>query len=296
VTPPVPRTFGILLLILAGVLAANSAAGPLGLDVVDYPISETLRNQLLGLELVTVLLVVPWCAIAGMHALRARSDAAVLSFGPSSYTLYMFVQYVLGPEYGEYRPVILLHLALVILSGGLTLWAWSLMRESSVPERSRRAERRYSTAMLGLAIFVVLRYAGAIAGTFDSTPIPSEFSASRTFYWSIFLLDLGLVVPATIVGAVALRRGTALGGRALIAAAGWFSLVPPSVAAMAVMMLVNDDPHASVGTVVLLSVASVVMAGLAWVVYRPLLAQRAQCAPTEQTSHDVPDRVPGGVP
>jgi hypothetical protein len=29
----------------------------------------------------------------------------------------------------------------------------------------------------------------------------------RPFYWSIYLLDLGVVVPFTIVGAVALLRG-----------------------------------------------------------------------------------------
>ena len=51
--PVVPRAFGVLLLVLTGALVANSAVGPLGLDVVDYPISGTVWNQLVGLELVT---------------------------------------------------------------------------------------------------------------------------------------------------------------------------------------------------------------------------------------------------
>ena len=44
-----------------------------------------------------------------------------------------------------------------------------------------------------------------------------------------------------------------------------------SVAAMGVVMLVRDDPNASVATVVLLTIASVVFGVVALVVLRPLL-------------------------
>ena len=266
----VPRSFGWLLGLLAGGLLVNSALGPLGVDVVDYPITETLRNQLIGLEVVTVLLVVPWCAVAAVRALRGRADAPLLAFGPAAYAAYMFVQYVLGPEYDDYRAVTLLHLGLVTLSAGLALWAWSLSRTTPLPARPRRVEVRHGVVLLGLAAFVLLRYAEALAGAVGSASIPDEFAAARTFYWSIYLLDLGVVVPATVVGAVALLRGDDLGRRALYAVTGWFALVPPSVAAMAAVMLLNDDPNGSAATVVLLSVASVLFAAYAVVVYRPL--------------------------
>lgn len=263
--------FGRLLLVLAAALLVNSAIGPLGAGLVDYPIPETLQNQLIGLELVTVALVVPWCVLAGILALRSRPGSALLAIGPASYTVYMFVQYVLGPEYGEYRVVTLFHLGVFTLSGGLTLWAWSLSRSSRPPVRSRRTERWFGAVMLGLALFVVLRYAAAIAGSFTTTEIPEEFDAARTFYWSIFLLDLAVVVPATVVGAAALLRGRDLGRRALYATTGWFALVPPSVASMAAVMLANDDPHASAATVVGLTVASVAFGVFGVVVFRPLL-------------------------
>jgi hypothetical protein len=269
-----PPSFGVLLLILAAALVVNSVIGPLVLDVVDYPVTETLGNQLIGLEVVTIALVVPWCVYAGIRALRGEPGSALLAFGPAAYTVYMFVQYVLGPEYVEYRAITLFHLGLVTLSGGLTLWAWALSRTTTLPVRSHRAERVYGLVTMGLALFVVTRYAGALAGSFSSTPIPEEFSDARTFYWSIYLLDLAVVVPATVVGAVALLRGRQLGRRALYAVTGWFALVPPSVAAMAVAMLVNDDPNASVATVVILSAASLAFGAFTVVVYRPLLASR----------------------
>jgi hypothetical protein len=273
-----PRSFGVLLLVLAAALVVNSVIGPLVLDLVHYPITESLRNQLIGLEVVTVVLVVPWCLYARGRALRGEPGSALLAFAPAAYTAYMFVQYVLGPEYAEHRAVTLFHLALVTLSGGLTLWSWSLSRTTTLPSRSHRAERVYGAVMLGLALFVVLRYAGAVAGSFGSTAIPAEFAAARTFYWSIYLLDLGVVVPATVVGAVALLRGRQLGRRALYAVTGWFALVPPSVAAMAAVMLVNDDPNASAATVVVLTVASLLFGAFAVLVFRRLLASRSVAA------------------
>jgi hypothetical protein len=284
-----PPAFGGLLLLLAAALLVNSLIGPLALDLVDYPITDTLQNQLIGLEVVTVALVVPWCAYAGIRALRGEPGSALLAFGPVAYTVYMFVQYVLGPEYGEYRAVALFHLGLVTLSGGLTLWAWSLSRTTILPARSQRTERVYGAVMVGLAMFVGLRYAGAVAGSFSSTRIPQEFADARTFYWSIYLLDLGVVVPATVVGAVALLRGRQLGHRALYAVTGWFALVPPSVAAMAVVMLVDDDPNASVATVVTLTVASLVFGAFAVLVYRPLLALTSRRSTVEQAGHHLDD-------
>jgi hypothetical protein len=269
-----PAAFGMLLLLLAAALLVNSLIGPLALDLVDYPITATLQNQLIGLEVVTVGLVVPWCGYAGIRALRGEPGSALLAFGPAAYTVYVFVQYVLGPEYGAYRTVALFHLGLVTLSGGLTLWAWALSRTTALPARSERTERVYGAVMVGLALFVVLRYASAITGSFSATPIPEEFAAARTFYWSIYLLDLGVVVPATVVGAVALLRGRELGRRALYAVTGWFALVPPSVTAMAVVMLAKGDPNASVATVVTLTVASLVFGAFAVHVYRPLVPRR----------------------
>jgi hypothetical protein len=78
-----PPAFGVLLLLLAAALLVNSPIGPLGLDLVDYPITKTLQNQLIGLEVVTLVLVVPWCGYAGIRVLRAEPGSALLAFGPA---------------------------------------------------------------------------------------------------------------------------------------------------------------------------------------------------------------------
>ena len=95
---PTRRSFGWAVLALAAGLLPNTVAGPLSLGWIDYPISETMLNQLLGLELVTTFVVVPVLVCAGVLALRGNPAAPLVAVGPAAYTAYMFAQYVLGPS------------------------------------------------------------------------------------------------------------------------------------------------------------------------------------------------------
>jgi hypothetical protein len=278
------RRFGLLLLSLATALVVNTVLGPLGFGVIDYPISQSLTNQLIGLEIVSVWLVVPLLFVAGVLALRGRQQAGVLALAPCAYTVYMFVQYVLGPEYGEYTAVAFMQLCVFTLSGGLLGWSWALAGGVEVPSLTRARELTYGLVLLALATFVVSRYLGSFAGLLGSSPIPAEFSVARTFYWSIYLLDLGVVVPITVTAGIGLIRGSRAAHAALYGVVGWFSLVPPSVASMALVMLVSGDPNASAGQVLLLTVASLVFGAFAAYVYRPLLAMSRPAATSHKTS------------
>ncbi|MEO5852811.1 MAG: hypothetical protein ABIQ15_09905 [Nocardioides sp.] len=265
------RVFGGALLTLTALLVLNSVVGPLLTGVIDYPISESMTNQLLGLEVVTLLLVVPWTAAAGVLALRGDPRAPLLALGPTTYAAYMFVQYVVGPEYAAASWTVLLDVGLVALSGGLALTAWSRAWVAPVPQTSDRWRRRGGLALLGLAGFVLSRYLPLLVGAAGHEPIAAEFREARTFYWSIVLLDLGAVVPLTVAAAVSLLRGSDAGRRAVYGVLGWFALVPPSVAAMAAVMVARDDPHASVPTLALLSVATITFWAVAWLAFRGLV-------------------------
>jgi hypothetical protein len=256
--------FGVGMLTLTVGLLANSALGPLGFDVIHYPISESLRNQLIGLEIVTVLFVAPLSFGAAILAIRGHHAAGIVAFGPAAYAAYMFIQYVLGPEYPSFNAVVLLDLVIFASSLFLAIWAWTIVEPRSLPELPQARRRRYAVVMLGLAAFVVSRYLDPVFGG----PIPAEFASERTFYWSIVLLDLGIVVPGTIVGAVMLFRGATAGHKALYAILGWFVLVPPSVASMAIVMLAKADPAGSIGQTVVFSVAAAGFAGFAVTVFR----------------------------
>jgi hypothetical protein len=261
---------GMALIALGVGLITNSLLGPLVADAIRYPLSESVLNQTIGLEAVSLLLVAPLCILAGVLAIRGHTAGPLVAFGPAAYTAYMFLQYVVGPEYRYYSGVLPLHLVLFALGGGIAVAAWTVVDRQRLPKRTRRSERRYGVLLLALAAFIVSRYLPALFAALRGDALPAEFRDDVSMYWSIFLLDLGIVVPATIAAAPALIRGTDWGRKALYAVIGWFALVPPSVGAMAIAMVAKDDPNASAGQAVVLTVVAVLFALLAVRLYRPL--------------------------
>lgn len=268
-------SLAVALVALAFGLVLNTMLGPVGLDVLDYPVSPTIENQLVGLELVSVFLVAPWCLASAVLVWRGHRAGAPLALGPAAYTAYMFVQYVLGPQHETYGPGVLLHLALFTLGLVVAIWAWAralghgLGSGVGLP----RHGKAHAVALGLLAAFVLSRYAGGLAAVAGDEPIPAEFADEPTFYWSIFLLDLGVVLPATVAAAVAVWRGARPAAAALYGVVGWFALVPPSVASMGAVMLARDDPYAAPQQVVVLAAVAVLFAAYAVVVFRSLFAR-----------------------
>ena len=76
-----PRGLVELTVALAASLTLNTLLGPLGLGVFDYDLDRTLDNQLLGLELVTVGLVVPALLLGAVLIARGRPPVRWSSSG-----------------------------------------------------------------------------------------------------------------------------------------------------------------------------------------------------------------------
>ncbi|MFD1513406.1 hypothetical protein [Halomarina rubra] len=262
------------LVVLAVALAVNTILGPLVASVVTYPFSETLVNQTVGLEAVSLFVVAPWCLLAAWLITSGHRAGPVVAIPPAAYAAYMFVQYVVGPGYLTYRPVVALHLSIFVLSGAVLLRAWADLDDGDLPTLSQRRRRTASGVLVILGAFVCLQYLGAVEGLLTAGPLSAEASADPTMYWSIFFLDLGVVVPVTLATALSLLRGASWANRALYGVAGWYLFVPISVATMGVVMLLNDDPNAAVGRVVVLSIAGLLFAAFTVWVYRPLFADR----------------------
>lgn len=108
------------------------------------------------------------------------------------------------------------------------------------------------------------------------------YLAGPSFSWAIALLDLGVFLPATIATCVGLERGAAWAAKSLCAVIGWFGLVGPAVAAMAITMQIEDDPAASPATTAVMTVLGLAFAAMAVALYQPLFKGRG--------AHDRSDR------
>ena len=245
-------------------LALNTILGPLILALISYPFTLTVYYETLGLEAVSLVVIAPLAVAAGILVLRGHRAGPALALGPAGYSVYMLLQYVVGPQYATYQPSIAFHLGLFVMGGWLLLRAWTAVDAESLPGVSRG----WAAVTFLLAAFVVSRWLPAFAGMIGSASVPAA-SPDLTMFWSIFMLDMGMIVPATIATGVALLLRERWAVKGLFGIIGWFALVPPSVAAMSIVKLVSADPLASAADTILFVVVTLIFWTLfAWLFRR----------------------------
>lgn len=269
------RPVAVALAVIAFGLVAVAALGPLVSGVIDYRVTETLRNQTIGLDAVSLFVVAPLALTAAVLVGRGRLLGSVLALGIGAYTAYMFVQYILGPDYadlpGNNERLFPLALLLFVCGWAVAFSAWRSIGNQALPLSERRARLvgRYVLPLLALAAFG--RYLPTLADWMSSAPKDGVYAAGPSFGWVIALLDLGIFLPLTVSACVGLHRRRPWAAKALYTVTGWFGLVGPAVAAMAITMAVNNDPNGSTGNAVFMSVLGFAFLVLGLVIYQPLL-------------------------
>lgn len=270
--------FGLIALSLA--MAVNSVLGPLLLDLIEYPVSELMLSQTVGLDAATLVIVAPAGVLVGGLVLSGYRWAPLFALAPTSYAAYMFVQYVAGPDHLSYPPVLILQLAIFVSGWMLFAVAWRVAVDDELARELPRA-RVHGIALLGMAAFVGLRYLPALLGSVGEEPLPAEARGDPAMYWLILLMDVGIFVPvATVAGLAILRDSAPWGWRVFHAGLGWFLATSVAVGAMSLSMLVRDDPEASVAQLGLFLTVAAAAAVYAMIAVRSLTGLRARGAPS----------------
>jgi hypothetical protein len=279
------RRLAAALLVLAAGLVAVGLLGPLTSGPVEYHVSETLRNQLIGLDAASVFVVSPLAVFAAALTARGQAAGPALALPIGAYTAYMFVQYIVGPEYaarpGDNEVLFPLYLVLFTLGWSSALAAWHALDTSAAPVSTQRDRVLGRFVLPALAFLAFSRYAPALADVMGGDPQDDGYLAGPTFFWVIAMLDLGVFLPATIVTCVGLRRRRAWATKALYLVSGWFGLVGPAVAGMAIAMQVNGDPNGSAADAALMSVLGLAFAALMLAAYWPLIRQGRRVTPAD---------------
>jgi hypothetical protein len=88
-------------------------------------------------------------------------------------------------------------------------------------------------------------------------------------FLTIALLDLGVLLPLTAATCAGLLRGRDWAATALLGVAGWFGLVGPAVAAMAIAMQLDHDPATTSGATLSLTALGLAFTAFAIWTFRP---------------------------
>jgi hypothetical protein len=261
---------------LATGLVVAAALGPLVTGVIRYRLSATVVNQLIALDAVSLAVIAPLSVLAGRLLLLRHPAGPLLAAAPAGFTAYMITQTVLGTDYlgvdGDSERWFPLHLGLFVLSVGILVGAWRAACALRPPIASRRRDVWTAVALFVVAAFVgLVQWLPALADMMGGRPSRAGYLDNPAMTWTLALLDLGLATPLALAAGVALLRRGPLARQTAAAAAGFFALVGPAVAAMAITMWIRDDPNGTSVNVVMMCVVGAALALLGVAVYRPLL-------------------------
>ena len=261
------RRTSVALICLGVLIATSSILGPLVLGVIKFHVSAGAEAQLVGGEVVSLFIVAPLAVIAGVLWLRGNPLAPTLALGPAGYSLYMYVQYVIGPEYERYfgnnEYAFPLYLTLIILSWSIGISAWRALTTTPLPRLSSGMRRTLAALMLMLNVMFAFAWISSIVTVLagpSAAPAWLEYEKDPTLFWLVRMMDLGFVIPASLAIAVGLLRRTTWSVTLVYAFIGFQTLMVAAVAGMAILMAVRSDPGASY---VLLGVSGIIALVLA---------------------------------
>lgn len=244
------KTLETSALALLGVgIGVNAVLGPLVLNVISFHISPVMQNQLLGGELVSLLLVAPAAVLGAVLWWRSHPAAPVIALGASLYALYTYPQFVVGPQYERYAGnneyFFPLYLTLLLLALGVTVTAWSRLGRMQLPGLSRPLCNFFSGVLIFISVAFALAWIGSIAAVLGRAPVIGSYQQDPTLFWLIRLMDLAFVIPVALLTAVGLLRRASWSPRMAFALIGFETSLVAAVASMAIVMSIRNDPGAS---------------------------------------------------
>jgi hypothetical protein len=269
------RLVGFGLIALGVGVAAVSLLGPLAFGFIDWRIAANTETQLVGQDIVGLVLVAPVALAAGVLWLRRHRLAAALALGPALFSLYTFMSYVLSPDYHRYtgnnENAYPLLLTIIILSWVTAIAAWSAFDRTDQTRPSDPVRRSLGIAFLLIGGLFVVAWSGQITQVIAGTADLPEYLDDPGTFWVIKTFDLAFVMPIAIATGIGLLRNHALAVQVSYAVAGFFTLMSAAVSAMGIMMLLNDDPAATVILPAVTTPMTLVIGGLTVMLYRAYL-------------------------
>jgi hypothetical protein len=121
--------------------------------------------------------------------------------------------------------------------------------------------------MILIAALFALTWLREIAGSVVSGQLPAGLAAAGWPMNPVYVLDLGFVIPAALLGGYRLLRGRRGGARVAVPFLIFLSLLSTSVLLMTVFMAIDGQPLA-IPVVAIFGIAVVVSTALAWVALR----------------------------
>ncbi len=256
----------------ATVVAAMAILGPLGLKMIVYPTSQSGTYQVMGADATNLILMVPVLLIGGI-LLLLRRDSAKYFLILAPVTLFsLALEAGAGEEWSKYAGnaerfvawyIVELVVALVLLLGVLPMFS-----PKDVPAFPRRSLRIYAVFVtLLLVLFTVMWLQEIVQVATTGNTASGSYQNSPVAFWTVRIMDLGVSIPLGFLGMYLLWTRTTKAYALVLLVVGFFVTMGTTVTAMATVMVLNHDPEAQPGGLVIFPLLTIMSwAGLLYLV------------------------------
>lgn len=250
--PPTTASFERILVaclaILTGLaLAWLAIAGPLFLGILSYKTAPTGINQIMGQDLVNLLVLSPLTILAGLTLLANKPIARYLLVAYPLYLMYYVLSYTIGLEWSspsltgnseQYTFAFLFILVSALIS---LLYGLSVFPRNLSPKFGRTGLRVYSVIYVLLILVFASMWIGQIKEILTSGTT-AGYAAVPTAFWLIRIFDLGFTIPLGLISVYLLWTRPATSAAAQFLFYGFFLTMLAAVNAMGLCMFLRDDP------------------------------------------------------
>jgi hypothetical protein len=236
------------LLALAAACAAAVVLGPLGFGLIQWHLSADLLNQTYGADAAQLAFVTPAAVAAAILWHRAHRLAPPLALGVALATLYYAVASVLGPDYTRYpgnnERYSLLFLILIVLSWTVAARAWTTL-DATPPRPSLWLARGFGSVLIAGGLLIGTAWVAQLLEIAISGTLSVGYAESPSAFWTVRVVDLGIIVPVCLAAGAGLWRGNPSAIRAAYGVASFMTFQAAAVLAMGAVMLWRRDPSAN---------------------------------------------------
>jgi hypothetical protein len=263
------------LAVLAGVAAAIAALAGFIPRVYRDPQAVIAQSHGFDIgDLIAVLVLGLGLTWSTRGSVRGR----LVAIGALGYLLYSFVTYAF---------LIVLNPVTVLYIAVLGFGVWSFITGFAAVDDQKADQltaghlykRLTAGFMIVIAALFALTWLREIAGSVVSGQLPAALSAAGWPMNPVYVLDLGFVIPAAVLGGFRLLRGKRGGARIAVPFLIFLPLLSTSVLLMTIFMAVDGQPLA-IPLIVIFGVALAVSTTLAWVALRTPRQPKAESIQT----------------
>jgi hypothetical protein len=255
----------------------------IAIDGVYAGSSRQLVAEGVGWDVFTLVVAAPLLLIATVFVWRGTFRALLVAAGMLGYFLYMHLEYAVTWSFGPMFPlfIVIFGSSLVGIIGIGAILAGAGLRER-FDERFPR--RTFAALTIGMSVLLTIMWIGRIADGLGAGVATLHGETTMT----VQALDLGLMVPISVIVATAALRRSAAGMAAAAAFAVTFVTMSMAIASMMVSASIVT------GT---LQLPPIVIFGLAGAVGLDVLARiYASARPTAIFDHSFRDARPVDLP